>query len=118
MKARIVSHDWGAGAGEESCEVVAGKLTLTVLVETENGTETAERAFDVFDLEAVELTGHPEPIRQGPAEPPKLVAKEFDMSLWGSDGRGGRVRVGEKRTVVVHVPEPPAKPKTKAKGAS
>ena len=51
------------------------------------------------------------------AKPPRLVERELYTGPWASDGKGGRVKFAPRQVVRVHVPEPepPAKPKTRAK---
>jgi hypothetical protein len=67
----------------------------------------------------VEVVGDP-PTLPEPYTPPRRIEQEHYVGAWGSDGKGGRVKVGRPLTVRVHVPEqePAPKRKTKTKGAA
>jgi hypothetical protein len=68
----------------------------------------------LHDVSEIRVSEHPQPVPQTPP-PTRLVEREFDTSSWGSDGKGGRVRVGPRRVVKVHIPEPVPQPKPRAK---
>ena len=68
------------------------------------------------EIVSVEVSEHQPPAP--PTPQPRLVEREFDVSSWGSDGKGGKVLVGKRRSVRVNLPEPepvPARAKRKAK---